>query len=60
MNAAYVRIFLRYVIGAAFVGAGPIGEQLATDPDIVMIISGLAGAAVEGIYVVARNRGWSL
>lgn len=60
MNAAYVRIFLRYAIGAVFVGAGPIGEQLAADPDVVMTVSGAAAFVVEGVYVFAKRRGWSL
>jgi len=58
MNGAYARIILRYLVGAAFAGSPLIGEQLATDPDIVMIVSAGIGVAVEWAYVVAKRRGW--
>ena len=58
MNGAYARILLRYLVGAAFAGSPLIGEQLATDPDIVMVVSAAIGVAVEGAYVVAKRRGW--
>lgn len=59
MNGAIARIILRYVIGAAFAGSSLIGDQLATDPDIVMAVSALIGFAVEGAYVLAKRRGWT-
>jgi hypothetical protein len=60
MNAAYIRIFLRYVIGAALVGSTTIGEELAADPDLVFALSALAGLAVEGFYFIAKKSGWNL
>lgn len=58
MNGAYARIILRYLVGAAFAGSPLIGEQLATDPDIVMVVSAAIGVAVEWAYVMAKRRGW--
>lgn len=59
MNGAIARIVLRYVIGGAIAGSAAIGDQLATDPDIVMGVSALIGLAVEWVYVVAKRRGWA-
>ena len=58
MNGAYARIILRYLVGAAFARSPLIGDQLATDPDIVMVVSAVIGVSVEGAYVVAKLRGW--
>lgn len=52
------RIALRYLVGAAFMGSAQIGEQLATDPDVVMIVSAGIGFAVEGLYLAAKRLGW--
>lgn len=58
MNGAYARIILRYVVGAAFAGSPWLGEQLATDPDIVMAVSALIGVCVEFAYSMAKRHGW--
>lgn len=55
-----VRILLRYVIGAVFMGSEEIGRQLAADPDIVAVGALVLGAAVEAAYTLAKRRGWSL
>lgn len=57
--APIIRIVLRYVVGALFVGAGPVAEQLAADPDIVMVLAAGLGAAVEAGYLIARRKGWA-
>ena len=59
MNGAIARILLRYVVGAAIAGSSAIGDQLATDPDIVMAVSALIGVGVEWAYVEAKRRGWT-
>lgn len=59
MNGAIARIILRYAVGMAFAGSSIIGDQLATDPDIVMAVSALIGVLVEGVYVIARRKGWA-
>jgi hypothetical protein len=59
MNGAIARILLRYLVGMAFAGSSVIGDQLATDPDIVMAVSALIGFAVEAAYVWAKRRGWA-
>lgn len=55
--APYVRIFLRYVVGAVFFSAQPLGETLAADPDLVMALSGAVGAIIEAAYMYARRKG---
>jgi hypothetical protein len=51
------RIILRYGIG--YLAGSQIGEQLALDPDIVLIVSLGLGAAVEVAYVLAKRKGWA-
>ena len=60
MNGAIARIILRYVVGALLVGSHEVGTALATDPDVVLIVAGLIGAGTEGVYWLARRRGWAL
>lgn len=55
-----VRIFLRYIVGGVFVGSQAVGDQLATDPDLVAACALLVGAAVEGFWFLAKRRGWAL
>ena len=52
-----VRIILRYLVGAAFMGSQAIGDQLAADPDLVAIGSLIIGALVEAYYAWAKRRG---
>jgi hypothetical protein len=51
------RIILRYGIG--YLAGSQIGEQLALDPDVVLIVSLGLGAAVEAAYVLAKRKGWA-
>lgn len=60
MSAMYgpiARIILRYGVGA--LAGYAVGNQLAGDPDIVLIVAGGIGAAIEGLYVIARRKGWA-
>lgn len=57
--APLARIVLRYLVGAAIMGSSQIGEQLAADPDMVMIVAAAIGAAVETGYALAKRRGWA-
>lgn len=60
MNYAPIaRILLRYVIGIVAGGSVALGDQLAADPDIVIAVSMLIGAAVEGVYWLAKRKGWA-
>lgn len=56
----YVRIILRYAVGAVI--GYQIGEQLASDPDVVAVATAGAAAAVgvvtEGFYALAKRWGW--
>ena len=55
--APFVRIILRYIIGAAFLGSEQPGDKLAADPDLVSVGAIAAAALVEGAYAMARSRG---
>ena len=55
--APFVRIVLRYLVGAALMGSAEIGERLAADPDLVAVGAAVVGIAVEAFYVWARRRG---
>ena len=57
MNAAVARIIIRYGVG--LVAGLAYGEQLAADPDIVMTLAALVGAATEGAYALAKRKGWT-
>lgn len=59
MTGAIARILLRYVVGMGIAGSAIIGDQLATDPDIVMAVSAAIGVCVEWAYVIAKRRGWA-
>ena len=52
-----VRIVLRYLVGAGIMGSGAIGEELAADPDLVMVIAAGIGLAVELYYAKAKRSG---
>lgn len=55
--APWVRIILRYIVGALLIGSPQIGEQLAADPDLVAAGSIALGLLVEGAYVWAKRKG---
>jgi len=55
--APFVRIIMRYIIGAAFLGSEQIGDKLAADPDLVAVGALAMAAVVEGAYAMARKRG---
>lgn len=51
---AWARILLRYGVG--MVAGLTIGEQLAADHDLVLVVSGGIAMMVEGFYEFARRR----
>lgn len=51
------RIVLRYGVG--YFAGSQIGEALAMDPDIVLIVALGMGAAIEGAYALAKRKGWA-
>jgi hypothetical protein len=55
--APYIRIALRYIVGAGLMGSAQLGEMMATDPDLIIVLSGLVGVAVEAYYQWAKRRG---
>lgn len=57
MTAVVARIILRYGVG--LVAGLAYGEQLAADPDIVMLLAAGVGIATEGAYALAKKRGWT-
>lgn len=56
----FIRIALRYGVGAVI--GYEFGDQLASDPDVVMaigvVMAALAGLATEAFYLLARRLGW--
>lgn len=57
MYAPIARIVLRYAVGIVL--GMEAGKMLAGDPDVVMIVAALIGAATEAAYVVAKRKGWA-
>lgn len=61
MTAAIARIIARYLSGAlvsyGFM-APEIGEQVATDPDIILALGAAIGIITEAVYAVAVRKGW--
>lgn len=51
------RIILRYGIG--YLAGSEVGDMLAMDHDAVLMLSLGLGAAVEGLYVLAKRKGWA-
>ena len=51
------RIFLRYI--ASFLIGAELGEKLASDSDVVLVVGIAIAAAVEVAYGVAKKRGWA-
>lgn len=56
----FIRIALRYGVGGII--GYEMGSQLASDPDVVAVVTVAATAAVglatEGAYLLARKLGW--
>lgn len=55
--APWARIILRYIVGGILMASPQVGEQLATDPDLVAVLALVIGAGVEGFYIYARRKG---
>jgi hypothetical protein len=51
------RIILRYGIG--YLAGSEAGNTLALDGDAVLALSLALGAAVEGVYALAKRKGWA-
>lgn len=62
MVAVLSRIALRY-LAAALVTAGyldsDLGQQIGADPDILILVGGAIGLAVEMAYAAAKRLGWA-
>jgi hypothetical protein len=57
MIAPIARIILRYGVG--LVAGMHIGNALAGDADVVLIVAAIIGAATEGAYALAKRKGWA-
>ena len=55
--APIARIVLRYAVGLVIGLEG--GQALVGDPDIVLFVAMVIGAAVEAVYAVAKRKGWA-
>jgi hypothetical protein len=62
MTAVFARILLRYVAGA-LIAAGyldaTMGSSIANDPDLLILVGTVIGAATEGAYYLAHKLGWT-
>lgn len=62
MVAVLSRIIARYLAGAMVAyGVIPheVGAELAVDPDVMLVLGTIIGAATEGIYALAKRAGWT-
>lgn len=55
--APLARIVLRYGIG--YLAGSGAGEALALDQDAVNMLALAMAAAVEGLYALAKRKGWA-
>jgi hypothetical protein len=55
--APIARIILRYLVGAGLMGSQQIGDMIAADSDLVLMLSVGIGATVEGAYAWAKKKG---
>lgn len=62
MTGPIARILLRYISGAlvayGLIGEG-VGNQIATDPDLAILVGAGVGLMVELGYVTAKRLGWA-
>lgn len=62
LRGPLARILIRYVVGLG-VGAGWLsrqtGNEIVGDPDLVLIVGALIAVGVEGLYILAKRRGWA-
>ena len=57
--APLARIILRYIVGAGVMGSAQIGNQIAADPDLVLVVSLIIGGVVETLYAISKRKGWN-
>lgn len=57
MLAPLIRIILRYGVGAVF--GMELGNLLAGDPDVVLLLATGVGVATEVVYAYAKKKGWT-
>ena len=55
--APIARILLRYGVG--YFAGREVGESLSLDADVVMVVSIGIVLVIEGVYVLAKRRGWA-
>lgn len=51
------RILLRYGVG--LLAGAAVGNQLAADPDLVLLVSAFVVLGIEGFYALAKRKGWA-
>lgn len=62
MTGPFARIILRYLAGFLLIkGLIPqdVADQLANDPDLVILVGAGIALGVEGFYVIAKRLGWA-
>ena len=62
MSMAIARIVMRYASGALLMAgylSPSMAEQLAADPDVLMLVGAGIALATETFYALARKQGWA-
>ena len=62
MPAIIARILARYASGALVAyGLIPheVGQEIAMDPDVALLLGAVIGGVAECFYAFARARGWA-
>ena len=57
MIAPITRIVLRYGVGTIF--GMEVGNLLAGDPDMILLVAAGIGALTELAYAYAKRKGWA-
>ena len=62
MSAILARIVARYLAGALVAyGLIPheVGQELAMDPDVALVLGAAISAVTEAVYAIAKRKGWT-
>ena len=60
MTGPIARIIARYIVGALVAyGAFGVDDAALIEPEIVLIVATISGAAIEAFYAYARRKGWA-
>lgn len=61
MTSVIARIIARYLSGAMVTYgliSADVGNEVATDPDVILALGAAIGILTEAVYAVALKKGW--